>query len=81
MLNSGSGQLIKWSRKGLAELEKLLNINSSKPTASKPSLNLEAQMVSPPLPAPIPEPSAWIICVSLLFGSGLFRRLSARARD
>ena len=45
----------------MSDVEKLLHFKSSKPTTTKPSLNLEAQVLSPPLPAPIPEPRTWLI--------------------
>jgi hypothetical protein len=52
------GQLAKNT---VTDVENLLHFKSAKPTATKPSLNLEAQVLSPPLPAPIPEPSSWLI--------------------
>jgi hypothetical protein len=79
MLSSGSGQLIKWSRNGFTELEKLLKINNAAISASKPSLNLAAQELGPPLPAPIPEPSTWMVFAGLILGAaGLRYRLRQR---
>jgi hypothetical protein len=52
------GQLAKNT---VTDVENLLHLKNEKPTATKPSLNLEAQVLSPPLPAPIPEPSSWLI--------------------
>lgn len=66
------GQLAKNS---LTDLENLLHIKSSKRTARKPSLNLEAQVIDPPLPAPIPEPSTWLIFGLILGTAGLHQRL------
>jgi hypothetical protein len=65
LLQSGSGQLIKWSANSIAEMEKLVTIGNPKPTATQPSLNLEAQVLAPPLatasstgqpPLRIPDP-------------------------
>ncbi len=77
LLNTGSSTLTDWTNKGITELEKVLDINSSKATATKPSLNLEAQVIeSPqPLPSPIPEPSTWLIFSLLLGAAGLRQRL------
>jgi hypothetical protein len=75
-----------WADSGFTDLKKLLNIStsssssSSKNSTSKPSLNLEAQILGPDnqtsgsgsvLPAAIPEPSGWMIFALLLGGSGL----------
>ena len=76
LLNSGSSLLNGWSTKSVAELEKLLKINSSQPTATKPSLNLEAQELGTPAPAPIPEPSAWLVFGLILGAAGIRQRLS-----
>ena len=62
------GQLAKNT---VNDVENLLHFKSSKPTATKPSLNLEAQVINPPLPAPIPEPSSWLI-----FGLAVGRRIA-----
>ena len=45
LLNTGSTQLTKLTQSGMNELEKLLHISSSKTSTSKPSLNLEAQVL------------------------------------
>ncbi len=69
LLSTGSNEFSKWTQSGMNELEKLLNINNSKTSSSKPSLNLEAQLVGSPLAAPIPEPSTWLIFAGLIAGA------------
>jgi hypothetical protein len=80
LLNAGSSTLTDWTNKGITELEKVLDINSSKATATKPSLNLEAQVIESPQPlaSPIPEPSTWLIFSLLLGAGGLRQRLRRR---
>jgi hypothetical protein len=80
LLTTSESTMTNWSAKSVAELEKLLNINSSKPTATKPSLNLEAQVLdsSLPLPSPIPEPSTWLVFSLILGAAGLGQRLRRR---
>ena len=56
----------------MSDLENLLHFKSTKPTTTKPSLNLEAQVVSTPLPAPIPEPGTWLI-FGMIAGSAAWR--------
>lgn len=86
-----------WADSGFTDLKKLLNIStsssssSSKNSTSKPSLNLEAQILGPDnqmsgsgsvLPAAIPEPSGWMIFALLLGACGLsygMRRTQKRA--
>jgi PEP-CTERM motif len=63
------------------DVENLLHFKSSKPTATKPSLNLEAQVIDPPLPSPIPEPSSWLIFGLALGAVGLHRQLRRCARS
>jgi hypothetical protein len=76
LLNTGSNQFSKWTQSGMNELERLLNINNSKTSSSKPSLNLEAQLVGSPLASPIPEPSTWLVFAVLIAGAaGLKMRL------
>jgi hypothetical protein len=76
LLNTGSNQFSKWTQSGMNELEKLLNISNSKLLSSKPSLNLEAQLVGSPLPSPIPEPNTWLVFAGLIAGAtGLKLRL------
>ena len=77
LLNDGESTMTKLSAESVADLEKLLDINSSKPTATKPSLNLEAQVLdsSLPLPSPIPEPSTWLVFGLILGAAGLRERL------
>ena len=76
LLNTGSNQFSKWTQSGMNELERLLNISNSKLSSSKPSLNLEAQLVGSPLPSPIPEPSSWLVFAGLIAGAaGLKSRL------
>ena len=73
--NLSFGQLAK---NAVNDVESLLHFKSSKPTATKPSLNLEAQVINPPLPAPIPEPSSWLIFALTLSTVALHRQLSAK---
>ena len=77
-LLGGTISLGQLTKNGVAEVETLLNIKSAKPTATKPSLNLEAQIIDPPLPAPIPEPSTWLIFGLIMGAAGLHRRLLRR---
>jgi hypothetical protein len=72
------GQLAKNT---VNEVDTLFHVKSSKPTATKPSLNLEAQVLDPPLPAPIPEPSSWLIFGLAIGALGLHRQLRRRARS
>lgn len=62
----------------VSDVENLLHFKSSKPTATKPSLNLEAQVIDPPLPAPIPEPSSWLVFGLAAGAVGLHRHLRLR---
>jgi len=68
-----------WTKSGLSDLKKLLNINSSNSNSgqsnSKPSLNIQAQVLGSAnqaseagtvLPSPIPEPSGWMVFTLLL---------------
>ena len=73
LLNNGSNQFNKWTQSGMNELERLLKINSSKASSSKPSLNLEAQLVGSPLATPIPEPSTWLVFAGLIAGATLLK--------
>jgi hypothetical protein len=81
-----ASQWDKWANSGLADLKKLLNISSSSSSSgsghstSKPSLNIEAQLLGSDgqasgqgsvLPSPIPEPSGWMIFALLLGAAGL----------
>ena len=45
LLSTGSTQLTKLTQNGMNELDKLLNISGSKTSTSRPSLNLEAQVL------------------------------------
>ncbi len=74
----GSVSLGQLTRNGLNEVEQLLDIKSSKPTVTKPSLNLEAQVIDSALPAPIPEPSTWLIFGLIMGAAGLRRQWSRR---
>jgi PEP-CTERM motif len=77
-VKTGSNGVLQWTSSELSDLEKALKINQ-KATATKPSLNLAAQILVPPLansstaplPAPIPEPSTWLIFGLILGGAGL----------
>lgn len=66
-LNSGTSKLLSWTNRGLSELETLLELKHAeradhlRARSRKSSLNLEAQVLSPPPePAPIPEPGTWV---------------------
>jgi hypothetical protein len=74
VLNAGSNQFTKLTQSGMNDLEKFLHI-SSKTSALKPSLNLEAQVLSGDvLPAAIPEPSTWIVFTALIAGAAILRK-------
>jgi hypothetical protein len=76
LLNTGTTQWTKWTQSGMNELEKFLQISSSKTSSSKSKPNLEAQVLGSPLPAAIPEPSTWMVFAGLVLGAaGLRRRL------
>ena len=97
---TGSNGLLSWTKNGLTDLEKTLHIGGSssshKATALKPSLNLAAEILVPPtsadssanpLPAPIPEPSTWLVFGLMLGAAGLrqwgskMRRACCRPRS
>jgi hypothetical protein len=73
LVNIGSNQWSKWTQSGMNELERFLNLSNSKTPSSKPSLNLEAQLVGAPLAAPIPEPSTWLIFAALFAGANALK--------
>jgi hypothetical protein len=74
LLNAGSAQFTKLTQNGMNDLEKFLHI-SSKTSTSKPSLNLEAQVLSGDVvPAAIPEPSTWMVFAGLIAGAAILRR-------
>ena len=74
LLNTGSAQFTKLTQSGMNDLEKFLHI-SSKTSTLKPSLNLEAQVLSGDvLPAAIPEPSTWIVFAGLIAGAAMLRK-------
>jgi hypothetical protein len=75
LLDDGQNTMANLSATGVADIEKLLDIKNSKPTATKPSLNLEAQV----LESPVPEPSTWLIFGLILGAAGLRQRLPRRA--
>jgi hypothetical protein len=70
----------QFARNTVNDVESLLHFKSSKPTATKPSLNLEAQVINPPLPAPIPEPSSWLIFGLAALALAFHQKLRGRAR-
>jgi hypothetical protein len=63
----------QWSVSSVNAVENLLDIKSSNPTATKPSLNLEAQVLDSPLPAPIPEPGTWLFFGLILAATAIGR--------
>jgi len=76
----GSSNLIHWTSVGVHDLTKSLDMGNSKATATKPSSSLAAQVLaaplaegtsSTPLPAPVPEPSTWLVFGLLLGAAGL----------
>jgi hypothetical protein len=69
LLSTSSAQWTKWTQSGMNELEKLVHISSSKTSSSKLSPNLQAQVLGSPLPAPIPEPSTWMVFAGLVLGA------------
>ncbi len=77
-VKTGSSGIVNWTSGELTDLEKALKINQ-KATATKPSLNLEAQVLVPslanssaaPLPTPLPEPSTWLVFGVILGAAGL----------
>jgi hypothetical protein len=71
------GQLAKTT---VNDVENLFHGKSTKPTATKPSLNLEAQVLNPPLPSPIPEPSSWLIFGAAIGAIALQRQVLRWAR-
>jgi hypothetical protein len=79
LLNTSSSQLTKLTQSGMNDLVKFLHI-SSKTSTLKPSLNLEAQVLSEDvLPAAIPEPNAWIVFAGLIVSAlALQRRATKR---
>ncbi len=83
-INSVPSKLLSWTNNGLSDLEKMLGLKHSsavahrRATASKPSLNLEAQVLGPP-PTPIPEPGTWL-CFGIILGGIVARRIQIRDR-
>ncbi len=74
-----ASELSKWTSTGLNDLENALHLNGGKKaTAKKPSTNVEAQYLNPPLaessstplPTPAPEPSTWLVFGLLLGAAG-----------
>ncbi len=90
-----ASQWDKWANSGLSDLKKLLNISSSSSSSGsgqstpKHNLVIEAQILGPDdqtsgpgtvLPAPIPEPSGWMIFAVLLGAAGLGHGIRRRLR-
>jgi hypothetical protein len=83
----GSSKLVHWSTIGVNDLAKSFGTGHSQGTTTKPSSNLAAQVLapplaeesssSPPLPAPIPEPSSWLVFGLILGGVALRRWVTA----
>jgi hypothetical protein len=72
------GQLAKNT---VSDFERVLPFQSAKPTKTKPGLNLEAQVISPPLAAPIPEPGTWLIFGLIAAAAGWRLRLRGRGGE
>jgi hypothetical protein len=81
LLNTGSNQWSKWTQSGMNELASFLNISNSKMSSFKPSLNLEAQLVGPPLTAPIPEPSTCLVFAELIAGATALKLVVKTSRN
>ncbi len=84
-----ASELSKWTSSQLANLEKDLHLggsSSAKATVKKPSTNVEAQYLTPPLgessgsplPTPAPEPSTWLV-FGLLLGIGGWRHRAGKS--
>jgi hypothetical protein len=82
-----ASELSKWTSTQIANLEKDLHLggSSAKATVKKPSTNVEAQYLTPPLgessgsplPTPAPEPSTWLV-FGLLLGIGGWRHRAGK---
>ncbi len=84
-VKTGSNGVAQWTLTELSALEKALKI-SPKPTATKPGLNVQAQVLAPPLangsaplPTPLPEPSTWLV-FGLILGAAGLRQWAGRRR-
>ncbi len=81
LLSAGSTELTALTRRGMNELDRLLNLSSSSEghTLIKgPSLNLEAQVLGAPAPPPIPEPGTWMVFAALFVGAAAWQRRCVR---
>jgi hypothetical protein len=67
----GTNQLIHWSSISVANLEKTLSIGSSNTSDKKPGSSPAAEELQPPLAAPIPEPSSWLVFGLIVGAAGL----------
>jgi hypothetical protein len=75
----GTLSLGQFAKNTVNDVENLFHGKSPKPTATKPGLNLEAQVIDPPLPAPIPEPSSWLVFGLAIGAIALHRRIASAA--
>jgi hypothetical protein len=83
----GSSQLVHWTTIGVNDLAKSFGAGNSRGTTPKPSSNLAAQVLAPPLadessaslplPAPVPEPTSWLVFGLILGGVALRRWVTA----
>jgi hypothetical protein len=79
----GSSKLVHWTTIGANDLAKSLGIGGPKAAPRKLSSHLAAQTLAPPLgeessssatlPAPVPEPSTWLVFGLILGAAGLRR--------
>jgi hypothetical protein len=87
----GSSKLVQWTSIGVQDLADSLNLGNSRPAPAKHTANLGAQVLAPPLaaesssspatlPAPVPEPSTWLVFGLILGVAGLRRGITAAGK-
>jgi hypothetical protein len=88
----GSSKLVHWTSIGVQDLANSLNLGNSRPAPGKHTANLGAQVLAPPLaaessspatlplPAPVPEPSTWLVFGLILGAAGLRRGITAAGK-
>jgi hypothetical protein len=84
---AGSSALAHWTRIGVNDLAKSLDLGNPRARPKKPGSKLEAQVLAPPLaeessssailPAAVPEPSTWLVFGVILGVTGLRRWVRA----